>query len=225
MFFSHSPPMAIPMRSLIISLFVCIYASTKCCANDSILVDNGEITHVESKKTGWTRFVPRQFVVQNAGNMGAISVGAGWDYGKGRWETHFLVGLVPKDMSNSARMTLTLKQNYLPWKWSIGKGIMVEPLSLGVYLNSILGSEFWNHQPSRYPNNYYWFSTRFRTNVCAGQRMTISADCLKIKIIKSISVFYEISSCDLYINDYINNDCISFWDVASLSLGLKLQLR
>ena len=30
----------------------------------------------------WSRLIPSQTILQTAGNMGAVSVGLGWDYGK-----------------------------------------------------------------------------------------------------------------------------------------------
>ena len=29
----------------------------------------------------WAALIPSQFVIQNAGNMGVVSLGCGWDYG------------------------------------------------------------------------------------------------------------------------------------------------
>ena len=44
--------------------------------------------------------IPTQGVIQNAGNMGLVSCGVGWDYGRrSQWETHLLLGYVPKHKS------------------------------------------------------------------------------------------------------------------------------
>lgn len=44
----------------------------------------------------WASLIPTQFVVQNAGNMGLLSVGTGWAYGKrGQWETQILGASFP----------------------------------------------------------------------------------------------------------------------------------
>ena len=195
-------------------------------AEDSISIGKPTEQLTIKKNHFWRQLMPNHIIGQNAGNMGALSLGIGWNYGKSKiWETDFLVGFVPKGMSGSARATMTLKQDFLPWRLNLGKGFSVEPLYLGLYVNAIIGSEFWNHQPSRYPNNYYWFSTRFRTNVCVGQRVSLSTDFLNVKSIKSFSFFYEVGSCDLYIIEYMTNKHISFWNVAGLSLGFMLQLR
>ena len=45
----------------------------------------------------WNSLIPTQHVMQFCGNMGLVSVGIGWDYGRRRqWETQLLFGFVPK---------------------------------------------------------------------------------------------------------------------------------
>ena len=168
--------------------------------------------------------IPTQGVIQNAGNMGLVSCGVGWDYGRrSQWETHLLLGYVPKHKSKNARFTITLKENFIPWNITLPKKWNVEPLECGMYVNAIFGKEFWNHQPNRYPNNYYWFSTMFRTNIFVGQRVTKQVEWHGMKRLKAVTAFYEISSCDLYIIDFVNNKNVGLKDMLGLSLGLKFQ--
>ena len=48
--------------------------------------------------------------------MGLLSWGIGWDYGKrGQWETDLLLGFIPRFSSRHFKMTMTLKQNFIPW--------------------------------------------------------------------------------------------------------------
>ena len=64
----------------------------------------------------WSSLIPTHFVVQNAGNMGLISAGIGWSYGKRRqWETDLLFGYIPKHDSSRGKLTTTLKGNFIPW--------------------------------------------------------------------------------------------------------------
>ena len=123
----------------------------------------------------WYALMPTHSVIHYAGNMGLISVGAGWDYGKHRqWETQLFVGVLPKYESNRTKMTMTLKENYVPWhiptkKW----GWQIEPLSCGLYFNTVFGGEFWSREPDRYPEDYYpLLKTKVRANVFLGQRIT-----------------------------------------------------
>ena len=81
--------------------------------------------------SGWSRLVPRYFVGQFAGNMGLLSCGAGWDYGRNRqWETELLLGILPAYSSGKTKVTFTLKENFTPWAIPLRKGpLWVEPLS------------------------------------------------------------------------------------------------
>lgn len=66
-------------------------------------------------RSHWERIIPTHSKIQYAGNMGLLSFGTGWDYGKhNQWETDILLGFIPKYSSKKAKVTMTLKQNYMP---------------------------------------------------------------------------------------------------------------
>lgn len=176
-------------------------------------------------RKGWASLIPTQHVLQFCGNMGLVSVGIGWDYGKCRqWETHLLVGFVPKYESDYAKMTFTLKQNFIPWSRYMDHGWTFEPLQCGVYFNTIFGHDFWVKQPVRYAGGYYPFSTRIRPNIFVGQRITKMVPHSRRKYVKSVSFFYELSANDIGIMKFGYNWKAGFWDVFGLSLGFKTQL-
>ena len=75
--------------------------------------------------------------------MGVLSVGIGWDYGRNKqWETQLLLGFVPKYDSDRAKLTLTLKENFIPWRMELGKGWQFEPLECSFYVNTVFGHDF-----------------------------------------------------------------------------------
>lgn len=174
----------------------------------------------------WAQLIPTQMIVQYAGNMGMMSIGMGWDYGKHKqWETNLLFGYLPKADSDRGKLTMTLKQNFLPWSMYLKHGWMLEPLSCGLYLNTVFGSEFWGNQPSRYPDKYYEpLNTELRINVFLGQRITKIVPANRRKFLKSISAFYEVSTCDLYLRLAVMERKVSLWDILCLSVGLKMQI-
>jgi len=174
----------------------------------------------------WESLIPTVFVIQNAGNMGYLSAGFGWSYGKrNQWETNILVGFIPKYKSSRVKATATIKENFTPWSIYLGKGVQIEPLRTGIYLNSVFGKEFWNEQPSRYPNDYYEFlSTKFRLNIFMGQGITQIIPMSHLRFVKSVTLFYELSTCDLYIRSKYIDSNVGFWDIVGLSLGLRFQL-
>lgn len=173
----------------------------------------------------WENLIPTQLVIQNAGNMGIVSLGVGWEYGKRtQWETHLLWGFIPKYDSSKAHLTSTLKQNYVPWSISFNDWLALEPLEATVYVNTVYGHEFWRSQPGRYPDKYYEaLSTKFRLNVGVGQRLAFNLNPDKY-FFKGVTFFYEVSSCDLYIRSLFQGTGISFWDILGLSLGFKFQM-
>lgn len=190
---------------------------------------------VERLQNRWASLIPNQFVIQNAGNMGVLSVGTGWGYGHGHWETHLLFGYIPKHQSTRGKLTMTLKENYIPWNLLLSapqnesddflkRGWTLNPLTASIYVNTVYGHEFWKSQPGRYPDKYYEFmSTKFRLNVAFGQRITWEIPRNRRKYAKSISLFYEVSSCDLYIRAKFQDSSIPLKDIIGLSLGVKLQ--
>lgn len=194
------------------------------------VVDRGSLSgydrRVHYRRQYWGELIPTQFIIQNAGNMGLLSMGIGWDYGKHKqWETNLLFGYLPRYNSRRAKLTMTIKENYIPWSMYKRHGWLFEPLSCGIYFNTVFGSEFWDREPDRYPDKYYpLLKTKIRTNVFIGQRLTKIVPTNRRKFVKAITLFYEISSCDLYIRSAVMESDVSLWDILGLSLGLKFQL-
>ncbi|MBB3895629.1 hypothetical protein GGR07_001961 [Bacteroides pyogenes] len=148
----------------------------------------------------------------------------GWDYGKrSQWETDLLLGFIPKHSSKRAKLTMTLKQNYMPWSVGLGERFSVEPLACGLYMNTVFGHEFWVREPERYPKGYYGFSSKIRFHIFVGQRLTYDIDPQWRFMAKSVTFFYEISTCDLYLVSAATNSYLRPRDYLSLSFGLKFQ--
>src|SRR5574344_2096923 len=119
---------------------------------DSVALSRYE-RRMERYSSVWQSLQPSQFIMQNAGNMGLLSFGLGWNYGKrNQWETHLLFGWIPKYKGHSVRMTMTLKETFIPWNKRLGEEWRLEPLTVGLYANTVFGKAFWRSQPSRYPD-------------------------------------------------------------------------
>lgn len=175
-------------------------------------------------RKNWERIIPTHSKIQYAGNMGLISFGTGWDYGKrNQWETDLLLGLIPKYSSKKAKITMTIKQNYMPWSIDLNQRLSIEPLACGLYLNTVFGDQFWVNEPERYPKGYYGFSSKVRIHVFLGQRLTYDIDPQRRFLAKSVTFFYELSTCDLYMISAVTNRYLKPRDYLSLSFGLKFQ--
>lgn len=174
----------------------------------------------------WKSLIPTYTKLQFAGNMGLLSIGTGWDYGKkNQWETDILFGFIPKYESKRAKVTFTLKENYIPWDLRIKESdFSISPLTCGLYLNTVLGNEFWISEPDRYPKGYYGFSSKVRIHIYLGQQITYHIPRIKRFRGKAISLYYELSTCDLYIVSAATNHYLRPRDYLSLSFGIKTQI-
>lgn len=191
--------------------------------------DKGETRYdknIIKYKAKWENLIPSYSKFQYAGSMGLVSIGPGWDYGKNdQWETDLMIGIVPAYSTNETKLTLTLKQNFIPWKINLKKSnFSIDPLACGIYVNSIFGDNFWSREPDKYPNKYYKFSTKLRFHVYIGQRFTYNIPSEKRRNNKSITAFYEISSSELYLMSAFTNSYLKPTDYLHLSLGVKFQI-
>ena len=172
----------------------------------------------------WTSLMPTYTKVQYAGGMGFVSCGFGWSYGKNkRWETDAFLGFIPRYSSDQSKITMTLKQNFIPWRTKLNETWTLEPLTCGFYFNTVFSDEFWTQEPDRYPKGYYNFSTRVRTHIYVGQRLSFNIPDKKRFLSRSVTAFYEISTCDLYVVSAFTNH-LSPDDYLRLSFGLKFDI-
>ena len=175
-----------------------------------------------NKYKRWERLKPTHFKMQYAGGMGVLSTGIGWDYGKRcQWETDFLLGYVPDRHGSGYHMTMTFKQNYIPWSVSFGDHWNLEPFYCGLYFTTITGEEFWKKEPGRYPNKYYSFSTKIRPSLFVGQRFGFKPDS---PLVQNIQFFYELNTNELYLLSRVGNKSLKFKDIMRLSFGMRVHL-
>lgn len=183
--------------------------------------------HVRRLRRDWSRLAPNQFTMQFAGSIGAFSVGLGWHYGRrDQWESEVLYGLVPRSCGVGPYHTLTLKERFVPWRLPLfgGHRWAVEPLTAGLFANTIFGEGFWRREPSRYTKGYYGFSTKLRYHVFLGQRVRFNIPRRHRRFNKSISAYYELSTCDLYVVSAVPNRRVTLGEILSLALGLRMEL-
>ncbi|MDR1679443.1 MAG: hypothetical protein LBR81_06650 [Prevotellaceae bacterium] len=200
---------------------VCFFCSMAVVAQN----DSEYEERIEQYQKDWSKLIPRYTKVQYAGSMGLFSLGTGWVYGKNnQWETDLMFGYIPKYSTEHGKLCITLKENFTPWDLIIGqKGFSFQPLSCGIYVNSVIDDDFWVSEPGKYPNAYYTFSTKIRFNFFVGQRIAFKIPKAKRDWAKSLALFYEISSNELYIVSAANNHYLKPSNYLHLSLGIKIQ--
>lgn len=174
----------------------------------------------------WERLIPSHYKVQFAGSIGMFSIGPGWTYGRSnQWETDLMFGFLPKFESDEMKLVFTIRESYVPWNLQIGHSdYAFKPLTCGLFLSSVLNHDFWVSEPGRYPGGYYGFSTRIRSNLFLGQRITYYRPEAKRTFAQGLSLYYELSVCDTDLLTFFGDKCIKFKEILSLALGLKLHL-
>lgn len=177
---------------------------------------------ISKYKQSWASLIPNRFSLQYAGDIGMVSAGIGWCYGKrGQWATHVFLGYLPKNHTPTSYWSFTVKQTYTPWSLPLGKKWTVEPLYGTMFINSILSDEFWTKEPDRYPSGYYGFSSRVRFHLGVGQKVTFLIPANHRFLAKKISLYYEVSTCDLYVRQKFLSKTIPFKDIICLALGVQ----
>ena len=202
--------------SLIISLL------TLLCVNQTWAgLEDG--LRVEKYRKKWNNLIPRQIKLQYAGSMGMFSTGPGWYYGrKTQWETDLFIGFIPRMNGSEGHFTITLKQTYTPFQFHFNDNFSYEPLITGIYFNKIFGEYFWNRLPEKYPEGYYFWAVNSRFHVFLGQAFTFR---LSEKTMgKSLSLFYELNTNDLYLISAWSNKSIGLKDIIGLSFGLRYRV-
>lgn len=210
------------MNKLNINIIAVLFSLILCAASVQAQAQDQGNKGLTNYRSFWNNLAPRYVKAQFAGSIGVVSVGGGWNYGNDHWETDALLGLVPKNADRHAMVTFTLKQNYLPWKVDIDEDFYFEPLNCGIFLNTLLDSDFWVKNPDKYPNGYYQFSTKIRFHLFMGERITYKLK-RQDKLVKSVSLFYELSTSDLYLINAATNSYLKPKDYLSLAFGVKLQ--
>lgn len=194
-------------------------------AADSLRIERYH-KRLERRQEAWNRLIPTVFPFQYAGGMGMFSAGIGWDYGRdNKFETHLMIGFLPKRYNSSAYATLTLREEYLPWRIRIASTpFEVRPLSVSLAMNTIFSSDFWTREPDRYPNGYYAFSSRVRFHLGIGSRLTFRIPERRRYVVKHISLYYVVSVCDLYLRQKIVDSAVPTGDIFTIGIGAILTI-
>ena len=209
------------MRLFIFNIFFIFLSVFSLYPNDKTEKYERKLDRYENR---WNKLISQYGKIQYAGSMGFLSFGTGWQYGHDKWETDLLVGVVPRFNDKKTKFTLTFKQNFMPWHIDIRSSrFSYEPLACGMYVNSMLDDRFWKFEPERYPSDYYKFSTKIRFHIFLGQRFVIDVRG-KSRTHKSLTFFYELSTCDLYFISAVTNKYLRPSDYLGLSFGLKMQV-
>lgn len=199
--------------------------SIEALPNDSIelLVNNRYHKYLAKRRERWNKLMPSLGVVQYAGNIGFISAGVGWDYGKNeRWETQCLLGFLPAFVMSDDMFTLTLRENFVPWQISCSKQTSVSPAVFTFSVNTVMNHEFWYKESDRFgESGYYSFSSALRFHLGFGSRFNLHIPENFRRHSDQISIYYEVSTYDLAIISAVPNRHHRLRDLIALGFGFR----
>lgn len=168
-------------------------------------------------------YVPDHAKLQFAGNIGFLSIGAGYLHGRNKLETDLMVGFLPKSIGGDHIATITAKMTYFPIKKVLSNKLNFYPISVGPYISYSFGSQFDTFLPNEYPEGYYWWATSMRFGAYIGGKFEFNLSATNSKL---LSFYYELGTYDLLVLSYaLNREYLNIDDIFSLALGVKLQLR
>lgn len=180
---------------------------------------NHRVYKVQSK---WMKAIPNLYLAQFAGNIGFLSAGIGWDYGRNdRWETHLLLGYVPEMVMSEGMFTSTIRQTLSPWQIECNGLLTITPAVFSFSINTVFNNEFWFTESERYPGDYYRFSSKLRAQIGIGGRVNLHFTNFRRKVTDRISLYYDLSTYDLALISYVPNRSIHFTDILALGIGIE----
>ena len=231
------------LKLLIFSLLALV--SLPVAAQEAETEETAYEAFVRRRHERWMKLTPSLASLQYAGDIGMISAGFGWDYGRhDRWETTIHAGFLPKFHSDRADVTFTLRQNFIPWsiglgsrrwaddaktdmngerlQWNRRAFASFEPIYFTVFLNTIFDDEFWVHEPEKYNGgDYYRFSSKVRLHLGLGTRFSVNIPHAQRKHFDKVSYYAVLSSYDLAIISAIPNEKLTMRDIMCLGVGVQ----
>jgi len=181
------------------------------------LTQSQVLKEADSKK--W--YIPSHAVSQYAGDLGFLSVGAGYGIKENKLTIDFLFGYLPEFAGGIDIITLNTKTVYRPWYKSIlQKQHRFAPIQFGLYSSYSIGEQYTKLNKEDYPEGYYWWITNTRFGVTLGQSIILlSKDNSKIK---AKEVYYEFGTNDLLIFSLFENEEICIYEVTHFDCGIRI---
>ena len=81
---------------------------------DTVAPTRQYIKHITKRINFWNSLIPNLSHLQYAGDIGMISMGMGWDYGKhNQWETFLIFGITPRNHTPRTYVTMEFFRRHL----------------------------------------------------------------------------------------------------------------
>ncbi len=170
-------------------------------------------------ETNWAQKIkPTTMQVQYAGNLGLVSVGIGKTFNQEKIASYLIYGYLPKNVNGVEAHTLA-------WKTTMDIKKINWHGTHTIYTGLTLMRYYANHAylslPDFFPKGYYGgLPMALHTAPLIGNSFSWHSEGKQKK--NTSFVFLEISALDIYlINFYHNISSMNFFDVCSLSFGIR----
>ncbi|TXD47130.1 hypothetical protein [Polaribacter sp. IC073] len=172
-----------------------------------------------NKDKSW--YVPDYVKAQFAGNIGVISVGAGYQLFNKVLYTELLYGFVPKSVSEADEIHLiTIKNTFPIYRKKIGENLTLTPIA-GFATTLDIGTTTFTSLPNRFPDGYY-IPNAFHFTLYGGAML--HKDFVNSKALKGADFYFEVGTVESYLWYAITSSEVKFKDVFSLSVGVNVYL-
>ncbi|GAB7256735.1 hypothetical protein [uncultured Polaribacter sp.] len=171
------------------------------------------------KNKSW--YVPDYVKAQFAGNIGMISLGAGYQLFDKVLYTELLYGYVPESVSKADRIhLLTIKNTFPIYRKKISENLTITPIA-GFALSYEIGTNSFTSLPSIYPEDYY-VPNAFHFTLFGGG--LVHQDFKNKKIFSGADFYAEVGTVETYLWYAITSKEVSFGDAFSASIGVNFYL-
>lgn len=190
----------------ILSAFIILLFFTKLYAQGPHLV----------KDKAW--YIPDYVKMQFAGNIGVVSVGAGYQLFDKVLYSELLYGYVPESVSKADKIHLiTIKNTFPVFRKEIAKNLTITPIA-GFTTTIDIGTTTFTTLPSKYPDDYY-VPTAFHFTLFGG--VMIHKDFINSKMTNGVDFYVEMGTVETYLWYGITSKEVGLSDIFSTSIGIN----
>lgn len=170
--------------------------------------------------------IPEDAIVQYAGSIGYLSVGAGYElFGNKRGNLDINYGFVPESKGGALHI-FTAKFAYRPFVINVGNFAKIYPFNPGVFIRYTLNNNLgFNFDTVQYPKGYYYFSEAARPHLSiSNEFQLIKGKVLDRTGLKALSIYSEFNTNDYYLINYFQNTtALSVTDIFKLGIGIRVK--
>ncbi|RZK82587.1 MAG: hypothetical protein EOO92_01220 [Pedobacter sp.] len=168
--------------------------------------------------------IPDDAIVQYAGSIGYISIGAGYEiFGNKRGNIDLNYGYVPKSKGGELHM-FTAKFAYKPFVIKIKDWAVIYPFNPGVFVTYTVDDALsFNFPTDVYPKGYYYWSEAVRPHLYFSNEFRLTKSSMLDKTgLKALSIYSEFNTNDYYlVNFFQNTSTIPITDIFKLGIGIR----